>query len=27
VYAVLGLICDALIRLLERRVLRWQPGR
>jgi sulfonate transport system permease protein len=26
-YAVLGLICDALIRLLERRVLRWQPGR
>jgi sulfonate transport system permease protein len=27
VYAVLGLISDALIRLLERRVLRWQPGR
>lgn len=26
VYAVLGLISDALIRLLERRVLRWQPG-
>ena len=27
VYAVLGLISDALIRLLERRLLRWQPGR
>jgi sulfonate transport system permease protein len=27
VYAVLGLICDALIRLLERRLLRWAPGR
>jgi sulfonate transport system permease protein len=27
VYAVLGLIFDGLIRALERRVLRWQPGR
>jgi sulfonate transport system permease protein len=27
VYAVLGLISDALIRLLERRLLRWAPGR
>ena len=27
VYAILGLISDALIRALERRVLRWQPGR
>ena len=27
VYAVLGLISDALIRLLDRRVLRWLPGR
>jgi sulfonate transport system permease protein len=26
-YAVLGLISDALIRLLERRLLRWAPGR
>jgi sulfonate transport system permease protein len=27
VYAVLGLISDAIIRLLERRLLRWAPGR
>lgn len=27
VYALLGLISDGLIRLLDRRVLRWQPGR
>ncbi|MCU1358228.1 MAG: binding-protein-dependent transport system inner rane component [Acidimicrobiales bacterium] len=27
VYAVLGLASDALVRTLERRVLRWQPGR
>ncbi|MCW2545724.1 MAG: binding-protein-dependent transport system inner rane component, partial [Mycobacterium sp.] len=27
VYALLGLIFDGLIRALERRVLRWQPGR
>lgn len=27
VYATLGLICDALIRALERGLLRWQPGR
>ncbi|WP_307873868.1 MULTISPECIES: ABC transporter permease [unclassified Frankia] len=27
IYALLGLITDGLIRLLDRRVLRWQPGR
>jgi len=27
VYAVLGLITDSLVRLLDRRALRWQPGR
>jgi sulfonate transport system permease protein len=27
VYAVLGLITDTLVRLLEKRLLRWQPGR
>jgi len=27
IYALLGLISDGLIRLLDRRVLRWQPGR
>jgi sulfonate transport system permease protein len=27
VYAVLGLLSDAFVRFLERRALRWQPGR
>ena len=27
VYAVLGLVTDTLVRLLEKGVLRWQPGR
>ena len=27
VYAVLGLCSDGLVRFLERRLLRWQPGR
>lgn len=27
IYAVLGLVSDGLVRLLERRLLRWQPGR
>jgi sulfonate transport system permease protein len=27
VYSVLGLVTDALVRLLERKALRWQPGR
>ena len=27
VYAVLGLITDTLVRLLEKGLLRWQPGR
>ena len=27
VYAVLGLLSDALVRFLERTLLRWQPGR
>jgi sulfonate transport system permease protein len=27
IYAVLGLLSDALVRALERRLLRWQPGR
>jgi sulfonate transport system permease protein len=26
-YAILGLIADALVRALDRKVLRWQPGR
>lgn len=26
-YAALGLLCDGLVRALERRLLRWQPGR
>ena len=26
-YAILGLVCEGLVRLAERRVLRWQPGR
>jgi len=26
-YALLGLISEGLVRLAERRVLRWQPGR
>jgi sulfonate transport system permease protein len=26
-YAVLGLLSDGLVRSLERRLLRWQPGR
>ena len=26
-YAVLGLVTDGVVRLIERRALRWQPGR